>query len=139
MNSIHTLVESIFPIYIMKNLSNSSFTRNYYCFFIILKIIFSFNILRSNEKRISPSFFGLITITTTCSNLSHIMYRFPLYSIRTKFLYQFLQFAHNSSSSNSAIILFISARNSFSLATIRRMRAFNSLMSVFGRVSSTSI
>ena len=43
------------------------------------------------------------------------------------------------SSSNSATILSISIRNSFSLSTMRRIRSFSSLMSVFGRVSFTSI
>lgn len=90
MNSIHTLVKSILTIYIMKNISNTSFTRNYYCFFVILKIIFCFNILRSNKKRINASIFSFIAITTTSSNFGYIMYFLKLHPIRTKFLYQFI-------------------------------------------------
>ena len=37
-------MKCIFPIYIVENITNSTFSRNYYCFFIKLESIGSQNI-----------------------------------------------------------------------------------------------
>lgn len=71
MNTIHALMQSIFTIYIMKDISNSSLSGNDNCLIIIFVIIYSFHSLRTNKKRIFPFIFCFISVTTTSSNFSY--------------------------------------------------------------------
>ena len=82
-------MKSIFAFDIMKNISNTPFSWNNYSLFIILIIILPFNSLRPYKERKHPTFFSLITITTTCPNLGYFSNFQILYPIRTVLFYQF--------------------------------------------------
>ena len=137
MDTIHSLMQRIFSIYIVKNFADSAFTRYDYCFFVIFIIVFGFNCLRPHKKWVCPIINCLVTVTTTRSNFCDVSNIPTFDTIRTELFKQLIQFTHHSTPI-SAIMRSISARRTASLATISAISAFNFTISIFSFVSAAS-
>ena len=80
----------------MVNISYTTLAGDNYCFFVILVIVFCFNRLRTNEKRILTLVLGFVSVATSGPYFCNISDTLDFHPIRAKFLNKFFKFGHQA-------------------------------------------
>ena len=78
----------------MKNITDSTFSRNNYSRFIILIVIFTKNFRRPNIEGVLSIFCSVFPIATTSTHFRNIDYFAKRDTIRAEVFYQLFQFTH---------------------------------------------
>lgn len=138
MDTIYTLMECIFPIYIMENFPDTALSWNNNCFFIIFITIMFLNVFRPYEKGINTILGGVLFVTTSCANHCHLPQPSILHPIGAEFLNQFFYLVHCGGDYRLLMISSSWVRRRLWRSTIWAMRWLSSSMSMASRVSGCS-